>query len=63
MSNDNSFRAAQTYVRRIKNALKRDYAQAYLNFLRGDASEPFVPTKLSVMAAQAVRMHLNVILG
>ena len=51
---------ADRYVGSIRNDLKREYARAYLAFLRapGPALGPERPRGLSYMAAQAVRMTL-----
>lgn len=50
---------ALRYVRRIRNAAKREYADAYLRALAFHEPEPARPEGLSVMGAQAVRMNLR----
>jgi hypothetical protein len=53
-------REARDYVRRIKNPAKRVYAEAYLEWLeRRRQDAPKVPHGLGYMAAQAVRLTLN----
>jgi hypothetical protein len=52
------------YVRRIRNAQKRSYADAYARYLLGERDEPtrvIVQSEagLSYMAAQAVRLELH----
>ncbi len=51
---------AGQYVRRIRNAQKKEYAHAYLSYILGGkrGKEPERGT-LSCMAAQAVRMQLD----
>ena len=55
---------AETYVKRIRNRPKRDYAESYLQYLLGKAKEPAIPEApyLPFMASQAVRIHLDGIL-
>jgi hypothetical protein len=51
---------AMAYVRRIRNPIKRAYAEAYLAWLeRRRQDAPKVPHGLGYMAAQAVRLTLN----
>jgi hypothetical protein len=52
--------AAYKYANLIRNKAKRDYANAYIAWLRNGA-EGLEPERgqLGVMAAQAVRMHIN----
>ena len=52
---------AASYIRAIRNPIKRAYAEKYAawNETGGAAeTEPLVPVGLSYMAAQAVRMTL-----
>ena len=53
---------AYKYANLIRNKAKREYATAYINWLRGGA-EGLEPErgKLGVMAAQAVRMNIDAI--
>ena len=55
---------AQAYVRKIRNASKRAYAETCLQWFvggeRGDVPER--PAGLSVMGAQAARMRLREII-
>lgn len=55
--------AAQDYVKRIKNPNKRQYAGAYLGYRLGILDHRPEPEGISYMAAQAVRMNLDCILG
>jgi hypothetical protein len=50
------------YVERIRNPRKRAYAIAWFNFRRGAALEP-ENGDCSYMAAQAVRMTIDQMLG
>ena len=52
---------ANRYLNMIRNAKKRAYGFAYLNWMKGGAvgNSPDPPAGLSVMAAQAVRMELD----
>jgi hypothetical protein len=50
--------AAELYVKKIRNAAKKEYAVNYLNYLKGKGDEP-ESGNLSYMAAQAVRMRLQ----
>lgn len=59
----NDTRAAQDYVKHIRNPHKRQYAGAYLGWRLGLLEHQPEPRRLSYMAAQAVRMHLNIIVG
>jgi hypothetical protein len=52
---------ARTYVKRIRNAAKRQYASDYLTYLMGRGPEPLA--KCSTLAAQAVRMNLDSIMA
>jgi hypothetical protein len=51
----------EAYIRRIRNPLKRAYAQAYWKWLASgqQGPEPERDPSLSYMAAQAVRMELH----
>jgi len=51
--------AAWGYVRRIKNAAKKEYAEKYFDYCDGNGPEPERPKNLSYMGAQAVRIHLS----
>jgi hypothetical protein len=53
--------AAHRYGNLIRNKPKRDYAFAYIAWLRNGAEglEPEKPRNLSYMAAQAVRMAID----
>ena len=54
--------AADRYIRALRNSAKREYAIAYRSYLTDDRAafvEPKLTGKLSYMAAQAVRMHLD----
>jgi hypothetical protein len=52
---------AETYIRKIRNSAKREYALAYWRWMkvRGDGPEPVRPSKLGGMGAQAVRISLG----
>ena len=53
--------SAELYIKRIHNISKREYARAYLQWLRAgrpEHREPLRPNNLSYMAAQAVRLEL-----
>ena len=51
---------AKAYVKRIRNATKRQFAREYLEYLSGWRCEaPLRPDNLSVMACQAVRLALH----
>jgi hypothetical protein len=52
---------ARDYVKRIRNAAKRQYAGRYLDYLMGNAPEP--DRECSYMAAQAVRFDLHAIMA
>jgi hypothetical protein len=57
---------AQTYIRGIKNKLKKDYARDYNNWIlkgKQEGKEPGRKNDLSYMVAQAVRMELDKIYG
>lgn len=51
---------AKKYIASIKNDSKQTYAEIYLRYCQGKDDNPseFVPSELSYMAAQAVRMEL-----
>ncbi len=51
-------KAARSYIDRIRNRDKREYAIRYFNYLAGFSHEPEV-INLSTMGAQAVRMQLH----
>jgi hypothetical protein len=52
--------AAQAYVNRIRNPQKRAYARSVMRaYLRSNDAPDSTPFELSVMAAQAVRLHLH----
>ena len=48
-----------SYVKRIKNPLKRDYALEYYGFAFYGEPYPERPSGLSYMAAQAVRLAID----
>jgi len=48
-----------SYVKRIKNPLKRDYALDYYNFSFYGGQRPERPSGLSYLAAQAVRLVID----
>lgn len=52
---------AEKYVKSIRNADKREYAQQYLTWIRAgvECDPPKAPESLSYMAAQAVRLRLH----
>lgn len=52
---------AYTYANRLRNKAKRQYANAYISWLRNGAVgyEPERPRSLSAMGAQAVRLELR----
>ena len=50
--------AAEPYIRRIRNATKRQYALDYINAFYAGTVQPDRPQDLSFMAAQGVRMNL-----
>jgi hypothetical protein len=59
-------RAAEKYIRGIRNASKRSYAEAYYRWILhgcpGDGNGPeWDRATLSYMGAQAVRMNLDTI--
>jgi hypothetical protein len=49
----------QTYINRIRNPHKLEYARVYLAYLRNPVGESPDYPGLSYMAAQAVRMNLR----
>ena len=50
------------YARRIRNPKKRAYAMSYLeSWLRHESTGPELPEGLSYMAAQAVRIELDML--
>jgi hypothetical protein len=51
------------YCRSIRNAAKREYAAAYIAHQMADAADAPPEYRCSSMAAQAVRMHVNALLG
>jgi hypothetical protein len=51
--------ACTQYIRRIRNALKREYAWQYLAYLLGNRTEPDGPTEIAYMARQGVRLQLQ----
>jgi hypothetical protein len=52
--------AIERYIRSLRNKHKRDYALAYVEFLReGETGEPPISAPLSYMAAQGVRLTLT----
>ena len=53
---------ARQYVRRIRNAAKRQYADAYLDYWLRGGRIPETPAMLSVRDEQAVRGQLQAIL-
>lgn len=57
--------AVESYIGRIRNAAKRDYARRYVSYISQAALEGPEPERgeLSYMGAQAVRMSLYQILG
>ncbi len=48
----------EPYIRRIRNAAKRQYAIDYLNAFYAGTVQPERPENLSFMAAQGVRLTL-----
>lgn len=55
-----SLKDAQVYVGRIRNARKKDYAYQYIWWCRqGCHGDPPQAKDLTVMGAQAVRLHLE----
>ena len=52
-------RVAMPYIRAIRNQAKHDYALAYYVALVNHQGPPSVPTTLSCMGAQAVRLRLR----
>ncbi len=50
---------ADSYVVKIRHKAKREYAQKYLAYLRGEAPQPTCPKELTYMGAQAVRLNLD----
>ena len=56
---------AEKYIRAIRNQVKRNYAEAYRDFLLADqvGDNPPDYTGLSGMAAQCVRLRLHKIMG
>jgi hypothetical protein len=47
------------YIKRIRNESKKNYASDYLNYLKGECDEPEVPSGLSFLDAQNVRVNLQ----
>lgn len=58
MKAHNYLQVAHNYVKRIRNAKKKDYAQKYLISKLSETEEP-ERGELSYMAAQCVRMNIN----
>ena len=60
-----SEKQAEQYVRKIRNAAKRDYARLYMAYLLGTRRDaPLAGAfPLSYMGAQDVRLHLAALLG
>lgn len=55
--------AAEQYVRRIRNKVKRQYAAAYMGYLYRTLDHcPEHPKNLPVMAGQAVRLNLHALI-
>jgi hypothetical protein len=63
MSPEERHGTAVTYAYRIKNQGKKDYALAYLRWRKEGAVGEEPEAKCSVMAAQAVRMQIDKIMG
>ncbi|SRR6266566_3305841 len=53
--------AAETYIRSLHSAAKKEYAWGYWHYLNGSQSMPVA--SCSYMAAQAVRMNLDALFG
>ena len=56
------FERAMTYVRRIRNRQKREYARSYLLYLSRGGCPPS-SMDVAYMASQAVRMNLHDLYG
>ena len=57
------FQEALNYVKAIQNEAKKAYGLKYLNAKLEGTEPPFSPNNLGTMAAQAVRMRIDEILG
>ena len=49
----------EKYVKRIRNESKKIYASDYFKYLKGESGEPDVPSALTFMEAQNVRVNLQ----
>ena len=49
----------EKYVKRIRNENKKIYASDYFKYLKGDSGEPEVPSSLTFLDAQNVRVNLQ----
>ena len=57
-NNLKKLQAVEAYVKRIKNENKKEYADQYLNYLKGKEGEP-EEGELSFLEARAIRMRLQ----
>jgi len=61
---DNKIKEAKKYVRKIRNKLKREYAEKYLDAILKRANNPdyefeYIESDCPVMGKQAVEMTIN----
>ena len=54
-----AYMKSETYIRNIRNQLKKEYAKEYLHYLAAQGPMPYQPKRLSYMAAQGVRNTLD----
>ena len=54
---------AESYIQKIHNATKKQYAWLWYDYRLGIREIPEVPRGLTYMAAQAVRMQIDEMLG
>jgi len=64
---DNKIKEAKNYVRKIRNKLKREYAEKYLAAMLEKMDNPdyeleYIESDCSIMGKQAVRMTIDDIL-
>ena len=49
----------EKYINRIKDEFKKTYASEYFNYIKGESNEPEVPSALSFLDAQKVRINIQ----
>ena len=53
----------ERYIRATRNPIKKQYANAYAMFQMAGRGEPEIPTGISYMASQAVRLRIIAIIN